>query len=147
MSQQQNPHVFVSRVYLYAIPHGEDPFWGLGWLKPEDYFCDVTPEQDAEYQRWWSENESIDVSRVRKSDWPSVIGETTRVAELLDAPSPVNPKIQPQIGGQLAVGWVDAGYVWISIGMEVGDLQEWQVGIARVETNFRAGTRNVSRER
>ncbi|HNC24337.1 MAG TPA: hypothetical protein PLU52_09035 [Opitutaceae bacterium] len=147
MSKEQSPHVFVSRVHLYAVPHGEDPFWGVGWLSPEDYFCDVTPEQHAEYQRWWDENEVIDISRVRKSDWPSVIDQASRVAELLEAPAPVTPKVQPQIGGQLAVGWILNGRVWILVNMEVGSLQEYQVGIARVETDFRTGARKVTRER
>lgn len=146
MPKPQTPHVFTTRVYLYALPHEEHPFWSVGWLDPGAYFCDVTPEQSAEYQRWWDTCDVIDASRVRMTGWPSLIAETSEVAELMGAPAPVAAKIQPQFAGKIGVGWVHRGHVWIAIGMDVSSHREWRVGVARVETDTRTGTRRISRE-
>lgn len=134
-----------SRVYVYAIPHDDDPLWCIGWLDPSAYFCDVTPDQAAEYRRWWDASEVIDVSKVRMSDWPSLIAETVDVARLLNIPAPVDPKVQPQFAGKLGIGWVGRGCVWIASNMEVPAYREWQVGVAVVETDIRAGTKQISR--
>lgn len=140
-------NTFVSHAHLYSKPHADDPFWGVGWMRPEDYFCDVTPEQDAEYQRWWDGNSEIDISRTRMSGWPGVLDEVSRVAAMFGAPGPVEPRVQPQISGKLAVGWTSGGRVWICMNAEAPTLVDWLAGVARVEMDFRAGTRRISRGR
>ena len=146
MPRPQSPHVFTSRLYLYALPHDEHPFWGVGWINPDAYFCDVTPEQDAEYQRWWSTTNTIDdVSKVRMSGWPSLLADTVEFAVLTDAPEPVGPKIQPQFAGKIGVGWIARGRVWISSNVDVSDYHEWLVCTAMVETDTRTGARQFSR--